>query len=183
MKKLTDQNTSFISKWGELIAGKGHTSLPNLLIEHLLDLKISQSEFLVIACILKYKWSDEDPYPSADTLSKLSNLAPGTVRTQIRQLKKRGLIKVVRRTNENNAQQSNGYDFEPLKRKLEIYAQPIRKRSYAYPKTNSRAYSLPDTKEEAANKTQINRRSSNSGKLSSAGDVLKNKYPGIAIRR
>ena len=175
MKKLTKQNTTFSSKWGTLVAGKGHTSLPNLLIKHLVDLQVSPSEFLVIVCVLMHKWSDEDPYPSADTLSKLSGLAVNTVRTQIRQLKKRGLIKIVHRTNENKAQQSNGYDFEPLRKKLESYAQPTLKRASPYPRTSSQAYSQTNTKEEAVNKTREKRHSKNSGKLTSVAEVLSNK--------
>lgn len=183
MKKVTKQNSSQAGKWGELIASNGHTALPNLLIEHVVDLKLSPSEFLIIACILRYKWSDEDPYPSADTLHKLSGLATNTVRTQIRQLKRRGLVKVVVRTNGNNAQQSNGYDFTPMRKRLESYAQPTRGRASPYPKVNSRAYPPTNTKEDAAMKTQEKRRSTSSGKLSSVRNVLKDRYPTIAIKR
>lgn len=183
MKKVTKQNSSVANKWGELVASYGHTVLPNLLIEHVVDLKLSPSEFLIIACVLKYKWSDEDPYPSADTLSKLSGLAKNTVRTQIRQLKNRGHLKVVLRTNKNNAQQSNGYDFTPLKKKLESYAHPTRKQTPPHPRTNSQPYSPADTKEDAANKTQQKRRITNSGKPDRAIAVLNEMYPTIAIKR
>lgn len=183
MKKVTIKNTRFSDKWGMLLSGKGYTSLPNELIDHLVDLKMSPSEFLVVVCILKYKWSDEDPYPSTDTLSKLSGLAKNTVRTQVRQLKKRGLINVVPRAGKNNAQQSNGYDFVPLKKILESYAQPTLKRAPPCPHRSSRTYPPPNTEEEAVNKTQEKRHSRISGKPALAADVLSTRYPGIAIKR
>lgn len=183
MKKVTKQNSSVANKWGEMVASYGHTTVPNLLIEHIVDLKLSPSEFLIVVCVLKFKWSDEDPYPSADTLSKLSGLAKNTVRTQIRQLKKRGLVKVVRRTSENNAQQSNGYDFTPLRKKLESYAQRTPKRASIRLRVDSQPYSPTETKEDAANKTQEKRRRTNSGKTTLAADVLRSEYPGIAIRQ
>ena len=178
MKRYT-----FKDKWGKPVADSGHTSLPNLLIDHLVDLRIGPSEFLVITCVLKYKWSDENPYPSADTLSKLSGLAPGTVRTQIRKLKKKGLIKVVFRTNKKtNAQESNGYDFTPLKKRLESYTQPTRRQASPYSKTNSQAYPQLNTKEEAVNNTQRKRRSRNCGKPTPIGEVLKHKSLVVAIK-
>ncbi len=180
MKKVTTQNSSVANKWGKLVASYGHTAIPNLLIEHVVNLKLSPSEFLIVVCVLKFKWSDEDPYPSADTLSKLSGLAKNTVRTQIRQLKKRGIVKVVRRTSENNAQQSNGYDFTPLRKRLESYAQRTPKRASTRLSADSQPYSPTETKEDAANKTQEKRRSTSSGKPTLARNVLMSRYPGIA---
>lgn len=181
---MTKKNSAFEDKWGKAIAGGGHTSIPNDLLELRIELKITEVQFLLIVCVLKFKWYSDNPYPAADTLSKLSGLAISTVRHNMQNLEEKGLIRRITRINsKTNARESNEYDFAPMRRTLEGYTQHLRRRTARYLKPDSTPYPAPDTKEEAANKTQEKRRSTNSGKVSLAGDVLKNKYPDIAIKR
>lgn len=179
---MARKKSTFKNKWGEAIVSGGHTSIPNDLIELRTELKITVVQFLLIVCVLKFKWYSDNPYPSADTLSKLSGLAISTVRHNLQDLEESGLIKRIPRINsKTNAQESNEYDFKPMITILESYTQQLRRRTPRYLKQDSISYPVQDTKEEAANKTQLKRRSTSSGKPTLVGDVLRNKYPGVAI--
>jgi DNA-binding MarR family transcriptional regulator len=163
-------NYDFTIKWSPLLLGDGFTVIPNTLIEHQADLKITSSELNTIVGLLSFKWDDRKPWPSAATLSGYSGLAVHTIRTNLRNLEKKGFIK---RHHING--RSNEYDFQPLLERLESYAHPIQKRIPSRSNLNSRPYSNMNTKEDALNKTKIRKRNGKSGKLTSLGEVLSNK--------
>lgn len=168
------RNYDFTDKWTPLIAQSGHTALPNLLIKHQADLGITPSEMVVIIGLLANKWSRSDPFPSAKTLSKQSGLAVNTVRTHIRNLEQKGLIK--RRFRQGT---SNEYSFEPMIKCLERYApNPTQKRTPSHSNMDNPPYSKLDTKEETVfiNTKRKRRNYSHKGKPTALSEILNERY-------
>jgi hypothetical protein len=183
MKKVTKQDANFIRKWSEVIAKEGYVQVPNLLIRHLGDMKVTPVEFAVIVGLLSHMWDEKNPYPAVDTIASYIGRSRNSTQAAARSLDVdkghgKGLILRIPRGN-----MTNEYDIRPLIKRLESYAQPIEKSIPSHRKSGDSTYREVDTEEYHPNKTQEKRRSTSSGKLSSAGDVLKDRYPTIAIKR
>lgn len=172
MKKSS--NYDFASKWSISVERYGYTSIPNLLIINQRKLLITNGEMVVLINILKYMWSDKNPYPAVSSIAGHSGMASKTIRKHIRSLENKGLVRrIFRKSN------TNEYSLEPLRRKLELlvtsnnYTAQIR----VPPLLDSAQspYSEISTKEYSQNNTQTKRRS-NIGNSALLGDLLNEKY-------
>lgn len=165
--KKTD--SSFLAKWGTIVASGGHTQIPNLLIQHMDELDIRPSEFKIIAGILVHKRSKANPFPSIRTLSQYSGLTEKSVSRLVSSLRKKRLIS----TNEPNGK-VNHYDFSLLITRLESYAQSPQNLEQPPPKMRG----LPPTSlgdEEEAIKKKRERRYVGSGKTQSLAEILNSR--------
>lgn len=168
----------FSSKWSAAVDAQGFTAVPNLLVRYQGDLNITDAEMSVLIAILSFKWTNAMPYPSASTIGEYIGKSVNSVRDKLRSLEDKGLIERIPRPGT-----SNEYNLTPLDMKLRTYAHPIENSIPVYRKQSGLPYREFETKEEALKKTKIKRRTKNSGKPTPAIDVLRNQYPGIAIKR
>lgn len=171
MKKVTKKTASFSDKWSVLIEDRGYTQIPNLLIRHMGDLGITPIEYAVINGLLSHQWSEENSFPSLNTISSYIGRSRGTAQSAVRSLENKGLI--IRKPRGGN--ETNEYDFGPLVERLESYAQPIEKSIPTHRKTDNLGYRKVDTEEHSPNKTYLKRHSRNSGKPTHIGEVLSRK--------
>lgn len=167
---MTPQH-DFKNKWSPAIAQGGYTQIPNLLIIHTADLGITPTEFVFLACMLMYKRTRENPFPSLTTVSSYTGKSRNTMQAAARNLETKGLIERVSR----GGNKTNEYNVTPLQEKLESYAQPIRKSIPIYRNTDSSSYRKIDTEEDALEKTKRRRRFNKSTKPTSLKEVLNNK--------
>lgn len=144
----------FVEKWSPLIATKGYTPMPNLLIAHQKELGITNGEMVILLDLLLYKWDNKHPFPSVATLAKSNGMALETIRRHIRSMEKKDLIKrLFRKAN------SNEYNLGLLIKRLEGFAQvdapPTQKRIPPSSEISGTASSKLNTKEDAAKKTNL----------------------------
>lgn len=180
MKKVTTQDYNFIRKWSKAIAKEGYVQVPNLLIRHLGDMKITPVEFAVIVGLLSHMWDEKNPYPAVETIASYIGRSRNSTQAAARSLdfnkgKGKGLVLRIPRGN-----MTNEYDIRPLVKQLESYAQPIEKLIPSHRKVDSSTYREVDTEEYHPNKTQEKRRRTSSGKLVPLKDVLMEKFLGMA---
>ncbi|MGH7195297.1 MAG: hypothetical protein ACREGA_00790 [Candidatus Saccharimonadales bacterium] len=170
-------NYDFVSKWTSAIARSGHTAIPNLLIEKQAQLGITNGELAVLLGLLRHKWTSSDPYPAVSTLSGYSGMASQTIRKHLRSLEAKDIIK-----RKYRKASSSEYDFSPLTKRLESYAQakppPAQKRTPRYTSMSRRGYSKTSTKEKAVENIK-RRKPFYQSEPVAIGNLLANRYGGM----
>lgn len=167
-ENTAEQNIyTFKHKWSPAIERLGFTSVPNILLDNLAALNVTAAEFLTLVAVFSFKWDNRDPWPSNATISKRANCSPETVRSHIRQLEKKRLLKRIPRTGSSNC-----YDFTGLVARLEELAETtthVSSKSPHAPDGIHQARSIQSTtKEDALNKDTLTRRSD---KLTASNDA------------
>jgi DNA-binding MarR family transcriptional regulator len=106
-------------KWSRQVLKLGYTPLPNLLMRAQAKLKISPSQFNVLAQLCEHWWeADKWPYPAKDTIARRMGKSPRQIQRYITELEDAGLIERLERFNGKKSQVNNGYRFTGLIRKL-----------------------------------------------------------------
>lgn len=102
------------TRWSE--AGlAGWQPVPDVLLRHQGELKVSATELNVLLNITTHWWAPgEKPFPRSATIAKRMNVEPRTVQRAIRSLAGKGLLKIERR------EEAGGrcFDLTPLVTKL-----------------------------------------------------------------
>ena len=106
------------SKWGEAVAGRGFTQIPNylLLLNQFLDedSRLSPIELLILFQLAGAWWSkDKQPFPSMRTLAARCGASERQVQRSINRLVDEGLLARVKRRSQGIIA-SNAYDMAPL---------------------------------------------------------------------
>ncbi|MEK7059298.1 MAG: helix-turn-helix domain-containing protein [Patescibacteria group bacterium] len=173
--KKQESSYSFKNKWSSEIAKWGYTPIPNLLIYNQSKLDITSSEMAVLLQLLTHMWDDRHPYPAASTLCKRSGMALQTVRTNIRRLEAKGLLR-----RKFRKALSNEYELTSLKAILQRIATteqpPVQKRIPPYSKTSISNYPKMETKEDPFSKKNKLKRGPDSKNALQVGDILANKF-------
>lgn len=112
MSMKTD--SELIAKWSELVMEDGFTAIPNLLIDHLVDLEINPVELSVIIAIERHRFFRGTAFPSNQRIGDLLGYDPRSVSRITSNLHERNLLKKIDRQG-----RSNLYDFTPLVKELE----------------------------------------------------------------
>jgi hypothetical protein len=106
-------------KWSPQVLKFGYTALPNLLLRAQAKLKITPSQFNVLAQLAEHWWdAHEYPFPAKDRIAVRLKKSPRQVQRYITQLEKAGHIARIKRFSGRKAQTSNGYSFDGLIKKL-----------------------------------------------------------------
>lgn len=113
-----DRASDVIDKWGEVVAKRGFTQVPNylLFINQFLDeeKRFSPVELLVLLQISGAWWKKAElPFPSVRTLAARSGTSERQVLRALARLEKDDLLRRVRRR-DNGLIASNAYDLSPL---------------------------------------------------------------------
>lgn len=171
---MNQNKYDFTSKWSAEVEKWGYTEMPNLLITNQQYLDISNAEMVVLINLLMYKWTVKNPYPAVASLSRHTGMSSNTVRTHLRLLEKKKLLKRIGRKS-----LTNEYNLVPLINKLRGVASvgkpPAQKRAFVYSKSNSNPYSYLNTKEDAAKNTNKRKRNTKDDTLL-VKDILVERY-------
>ena len=112
---MSGVDSVLIEKWTKAVIDQGFTVIPNLLIEHKVQLGLSAAEFLVLVCIEKHRWDGlNKPWPSNDALSRLTGISPRQVGRITTSLEDKGVLAKVRREGRTCL-----FDMNPLVDKLQ----------------------------------------------------------------
>jgi len=121
-------------RFGDAVLQAGHTAIPNLVLNHYSELKVSPGEFVLLVQLWSFAWTDRNPYPSLGTLAARMGVTRRQVRNYVHTLKAKGLLRVTERSQPGRGQLTSEYDFSPLIRatiELERNGTPPRNQSSA----------------------------------------------------
>jgi hypothetical protein len=120
--KQMKTNSELTAKWSELVMEDGFTAVPNLLIDHLVDLQINPLELSVIIAIEKHRFSGDTAWPSNEKIGQITGYSPRHVNRITNELYQRNLLNKIKRP-----YNSCLYDFKPLIAQLEQFkGKPLR---------------------------------------------------------
>jgi hypothetical protein len=109
-------DSELIAKWSELVMEDGFTAIPNLLVDHLVDLNINPMELSVIIAIERHRFFRGNAWPSNQRIGDLLGYHPRSVSRITNELHQRNLINKIQREG-----RSCLFDFEPLVKELEHF--------------------------------------------------------------
>src|SRR5215211_2238749 len=101
-------------RFGDAILEAGHTSVPNLVLNHYAELGISPAEMMFIIHIWQYWWTEKQPYPSLSTIAEKMRVSLRQAKRYAASLKEAGYLRVVPRYVPGIGQMTNEYDFSTL---------------------------------------------------------------------
>jgi hypothetical protein len=110
MKRTSGPPSSNLAdKWSEKVMGYGFTAVPNLLLMYRAQMHLTATDCLVLIAIDSFRWSEDNPYPSLNALSKRCGYSTRTLSRTITGLVGLGIIDRIKRHGT-----SNEYDLRPL---------------------------------------------------------------------
>lgn len=105
-----DRVTSGDPLWDERF-----TLLPNLLLNHYVELGITDAELIFLLHLIKRGWyGKENAFPLYKTIAKETGKERDTIRGIARGLREKKLIKITPRYNEVGLQKGNDFSYQPL---------------------------------------------------------------------
>lgn len=115
-------NSELIAKWSELVMEDGFTAVPNLLIDHMVDLGINPLELSVILVIERHRFRTGTAWPSQQRIAKLTGFSARHIGRITTELHQRNLVRKIYREG-----RSCVYSLDPLVRQLEQFkGKPLR---------------------------------------------------------
>jgi hypothetical protein len=93
----------------------GHTQVPNALVEYAARLDLKSEECWLICCVLRFKYSADNPRPTQETLARLFGQSVDTVQRTVKKIVAKKLLKVERARSDGGAFTHTIYDFTPLR--------------------------------------------------------------------
>lgn len=116
---------TFAQKWGDdPFTALGHTQVPNALLAYGARLGLAPDECWLITCILSYKFTSADPFPSQDALAAKYGRSVDTVQRVTNSMSAKELLAATRGRNELGHFSHITYDFSALRAALnECYYQ------------------------------------------------------------
>ena len=109
---LTD--TSFIARFGRVIARAGVAAVPQALFDYQAALDLSPSQVWFVCYILSFRWSTELPYPSLVKMEQRTGYTRRGLQKIKDKLVTQGYLQLVTRHGSGGRQDTNGYDFSGL---------------------------------------------------------------------
>lgn len=101
-------------RFGEEILARGHTAIPNLVLNYYDRLGVSGPEILFTIHVWQHWWSDRDPYPALRTIASRMGISPRQAKRYVESLEAKGLLRVVERFLPDGSQTTNEFDYSPL---------------------------------------------------------------------
>jgi hypothetical protein len=116
---FTPKTYTFSQKWGDdPFTALGHTQVPDALIGYAARLGLFPEECWLIVCILKFKHTPDNPYPSQERLAGILGQSADTVRRLLKRIQRKGLVSVERVRGDLGHYTHSVYDFTPLRHAL-----------------------------------------------------------------
>lgn len=119
--------SDILSKWGNAVASRGFTQIPNYLLRINMfvheDHQLSATETLILIHLISAWWKeDEMPFPSMRSLAEYSGISERQVQRAIKALdEKKYLVKTKKKV--KTVISSNVYDLRPTVKILEEVAE------------------------------------------------------------
>lgn len=115
----SSRSYTFSQKWGDdPFTAMGHTQAPNALIEYAARLGLTPEECWLIVCVLRFKHTPENPYPSQEKLAALFGQSERTIRRLVEKIEQRGLLAIERVRGDHGHYTHIVYDFSALRVRL-----------------------------------------------------------------
>lgn len=112
---MSDQESYRLSvRFGEEILARGHTAIPNLVLNYYVQLGISGAELLFTIHVWQHWWSDRDPYPSLRTIASRMGISVRQAKRHVESLESKGLLRVIERFLPDGSQTTNEFDYSAL---------------------------------------------------------------------
>jgi hypothetical protein len=104
------------ARWTETIAHGGWAPIANDFLDNYrrLPKPLSTIEAMVVIMLMRFKWDDRHPFPSAKRLGRMMGLGLTSIRNYIRSLEGKGYLQRIKRPGSSNA-----FDLTPLFREIE----------------------------------------------------------------
>jgi len=113
----------FEARWGKIVADRGYTMLPAVLIRAQHRLGLSPEEFNALLHLVYHWWEPaHNPYPAKATIAARMDKSPKTVQRYLKALEDAGFIRRIERFEPAKGQTSNEYDLSGLVAKLTVIA-------------------------------------------------------------
>ena len=117
-------DTSFVARYGRVIAQAGLIAVPAGLYTHQAALGLRPQAVWFVTYILAYRWSTELPYPSLRKMAARTGYSEQRLHEIKGDLEAQGYLRVVARRAASGGQDSNAYDFSGLLEALTAQLQP-----------------------------------------------------------
>ena len=101
-------------RFGDAVLEAGHTSVPNLVLQHYAELSVSPGELVFMLLCLQHKWGRGNPHPSLGSIAGRMGVTRRQVRTYASRLKAKRLLTIEERSDPVRGQLSSLYDFTPF---------------------------------------------------------------------
>jgi hypothetical protein len=117
-------DTSFVARYGRVIAQAGLIAVPAGLYTHQAALGLRPQGVWFVTYILAYRWSTELPYPSLRKMAARTGYSEQRLHEIKGELEAQGYLRVVTRRAASGGQDSNAYDFSGLLEALTAQLHP-----------------------------------------------------------
>jgi len=119
------QRFTFRQKWGDdFFASRGHTQVPNALLEFSAELGLEPAEIGLLCHILFFKWDAGNPRPTIELLANRLGKSERAVRRYLRAIEEKGLLVIRPCYDEHGRQDANELDFTPLRYRINRFQDP-----------------------------------------------------------
>ena len=124
MVELNEIDSSFVARYGRVIARHGVAAVPHAIFTHQKALSLTAQQVWFVTYIFSFQWDTALPYPSIRRMS----LQTGYSTVQLHNIKSElvdiGYLRLVRRINMEGGQDTNAYDFSGLLEAIRAQLQP-----------------------------------------------------------
>jgi DNA-binding MarR family transcriptional regulator len=111
------------ARWTEIIALGGWAPIAHDFLDNYrrLSKPLTTIEAMVVIMLMRFKWDERHPFPSAKRLGRMMGLGSTSIRNYIRSLEKKGYLQRIKRPGSSNA-----LDLTPLFHEVERTASKVR---------------------------------------------------------
>jgi hypothetical protein len=104
------------ARWTESIAHGGWAPIAHDFLDnyHRLPNPLTTIEAMVVILLMRFKWDERHPFPSAKRLGRMMGLGSTSIRNYFRSLEGKGYLQRIKRPGSSNA-----FDLTPLFREVE----------------------------------------------------------------
>lgn len=101
-------------RFGDEVLQRGHTAVPNLVLDYYARLGIAPAEMLFTIHVWQHWWTARDPHPSLRTIAAKMNISVRQAKRYVAALERKGFLHVVERFAPHGGQLTNEFDYSPL---------------------------------------------------------------------
>ncbi len=109
-----DSGYKIAVRFGDQVLQAGFTSIPNLVLNHYAELRISPAEMMFTIHMWQFRWTERDPYPSLTTIADKMDVSWRQAHRYAKSLEEKGFLIIKSRQEPGRGQVTSEYDFEPL---------------------------------------------------------------------
>ncbi|MBF6615050.1 MAG: hypothetical protein IVW55_18260, partial [Chloroflexi bacterium] len=112
--ELGQLDSSFVARYGRVIARHGVTAVPRAIFTHQSILALTPQHVWFITYIFSFQWDTSLPYPSIRRMATVTGYSSVQLHNIKAELVRAGYLSLVRRRDDLGGQDTNAYDFSGL---------------------------------------------------------------------